>query len=415
MLLFLGSGAVFPLLRRLGGEGTISVNVSGPEGTLYAIGFAITGILVVRFWRELVAVVREQPSLWALPALALCSTVWSTDPGQSLRSAIALFGAMLFGAYFAIRFDTKSQLRVLSATLAVIIIVSVGSALIQPYVGIDRGVHAGAWRGVFSHKNLFGRISALAFATFTLLALYRYQTRVYSVLLAVTALSLVWLSQSRTALVVVAATLLFMSARPILRRVEIRSWMIAAALVIGIAALAALVWSQRTSVVQRDPESETFTGRTVLWAACLLKLSTRPLLGFGFDAFWNGRAGNQFDVWQVVGWPAPNSHDAFVDVALDLGVVGLAFFVIALVGVLRRTIRLYRNPALTPIEQAWPSTAVVFILLAFLTEGQLFLNHAYWMLFTSAAVGAARAGSRTEPHAGGHPGALIPRLGGGPT
>ena len=386
LVLFVATGGVFPLLRRLHGEGTVTVGASGPEGQIYAFAFAAAALLIQRYRDDFLAVVRRDRILWCIPLLALVSVAWSTDPGQSLRSAVSLFGCMLFGSYLALRFGSRGLLNIVALTAVVSIALSLAFIFVPPQLGIDVGPHAGAWRGAYSHKNMFGRTMALAVATFATFAVYRSRTRFFALPLIALAATGVVLSQSRTSLITAGGALFVIAARPVIRRVRVRTWMVALVLVAGLVAVGFVIWSQRASIMQPDPDAETLTGRTTLWAASLLKAAEHPILGYGFMAFWNGRRGDYVDVWKMARWAAPNSHNAFIDFTLDLGVVGLVAFVWLCARTCARTFDLQRRREISSIEQVWPATLVVFILLGYLTEGQLVQNNGYWMLFTAAAV-----------------------------
>jgi O-antigen ligase len=48
----------------------------------------------------------------------------------------------------------------------------------------------------------------------------------------------------------------------------------------------------------------------------------RPWLGYGFGAFWTDPWGPAWFIRHDVQWTAPNAHDGWLDVLLQLGVVG---------------------------------------------------------------------------------------------
>src|SRR5688572_18177434 len=79
----------------------------------------------------------------------------------------------------------------------------------------------------------------------------------------------------------------------------------------------------------RDP---TLTGRTNIWQT-VLSTNTNPLLGTGYDSFWLGPRLAQ--VWAVAG-PVNQAHNGYLEVYLNLGMIG----VVLLVGLL---ITSYRN------------------------------------------------------------------------
>lgn len=391
VLLFVGTGAIFPLLARPHGEGTVTVGgAPDPVGRIYLIGFAIATALLYPRRRQLLTVMRRDPVLWLIPLLALASTVWSTEPTQTLRAAVALFGAMFFGAWLALRFDASEQLAMLGMMLGVTIVLSIALILADPSLGREANIHEQAWRGIYSHKNLFGRMMVLAYVVFLLQAIHRPGTRAITILFTALAVASLWMSGSRTALIVAAALTLLLVLRPVWRRVRVPGWLVGAAFLAVLGTLAAMAWSQRANLVGGDPGADTMTGRTAIWVASAVKVAQRPWLGYGFSAFWSGSAENYIDVWHMVNWSAPNAHDAYVDIALDLGLVGMVLLVWVCIRSATRSLSLQRCRDLPVLDQLWPSVLVAFTVLSFLTEGQLVERHAFWTLFTAAAVLAAK-------------------------
>lgn len=71
----------------------------------------------------------------------------------------------------------------------------------------------------------------------------------------------------------------------------------------------------------------SMSGRDELWRAMLEKASEAPLLGHGWGAFWTEGKGRTI----VSTWNPRQSHNAYIDIAVDLGLVGLAFVVLMVV------------------------------------------------------------------------------------
>jgi len=75
----------------------------------------------------------------------------------------------------------------------------------------------------------------------------------------------------------------------------------------------------------RDP---SLSGRNELWKEVFLEGLETPVFGNGFGAFWYEGRGRE-----IVGtWNPRQAHNAYVDVFVDLGVVGVAFVVLLFVG-----------------------------------------------------------------------------------
>src|SRR5262249_35829562 len=68
----------------------------------------------------------------------------------------------------------------------------------------------------------------------------------------------------------------------------------------------------------------TFTGRTEIWQFALDHIAQRPVLGFGFQAFWG--TGDMVAGWSYLeswGYRASDAHNAYLNLAVMTGVVGL--------------------------------------------------------------------------------------------
>jgi len=69
-------------------------------------------------------------------------------------------------------------------------------------------------------------------------------------------------------------------------------------------------------------EDATLTGRTDIWALSVEAIGDRPLLGHGYEAFWQ-RSDTAERIRAREGWDVPSAHNGLLDVGLDLGVVGM--------------------------------------------------------------------------------------------
>jgi exopolysaccharide production protein ExoQ len=110
---------------------------------------------------------------------------------------------------------------------------------------------------------------------------------------------------------------------------------IGAYLVTAIILFAALepIFGIYASVVKGLGRDLTLTGRTDLWDA-VLKLQTNPLLGTGFESFW---LGPRLDaLWKEFFWHPLQAHNGYIEIYLNLGVVGILLFIGQFVGTFRK-------------------------------------------------------------------------------
>lgn len=76
---------------------------------------------------------------------------------------------------------------------------------------------------------------------------------------------------------------------------------------------------------RHDTESTaSLSNRAPLWAELLDSVAERPILGCGFDSFWNAERVQKISVDQ--GWVVPHAHNTYLDQTLTLGVVGCLLY-----------------------------------------------------------------------------------------
>jgi O-antigen ligase len=107
-----------------------------------------------------------------------------------------------------------------------------------------------------------------------------------------------------------------------------RAWMIIMAFVIGFGIITPIYSGSNlaafTSILGRN---ETITGRTEIWKGLLNYVEERPILGLGFGSFWTTSTIEEFEVSE--------SHNGYLEVQLELGIVGLALITIFLLSCTR--------------------------------------------------------------------------------
>jgi len=268
-------------------------------------------------------------------------------------------------------------------------LLSVAFVFLTDY-GTMPGAYTDAWRGVFDRKNTLGDTMALAFLVFILRS---YQLRTWKPvawLFAGLALVLVVLSQSVGGLAICALVVLFIATMPVVRRRSIPAWLVVCVGALLMAGTTVLLWWRGGEVLAALGRDPTLTGRTLIWALVLTKITVHPILGYGVNAFWRGSSGEYADIWQAVGWSTPHSHNGFLDLALDLGAAGVGVFVVCYMQAVQRGFRILRSGA--GLEgSAWPLAYLMFFLLVNLTEVRLLRNvNLFWILFISTTSTVAK-------------------------
>ena len=135
----------------------------------------------------------------------------------------------------------------------------------------------------------------------------------------------------------------------------------------------------------------TLTGRTEIWSAVIDSIAKRPLLGYGYDAFWLGLEGESYRIILAVSWALAQAQNGFLDVMLEMGVAGLAIvlliFGFAFRDALVCLLRSRDDAQLRAVE--WYLAIVILTLIYNLDESFLFAaKHLGSMIFLAGLRGA---------------------------
>jgi len=403
--LLLFTGAVLPLLRTGGGSEPDSIQ-GDPLYQVLAFGvYAFTALLLAAHWRIVLPVIWRARMMWLLLTIVTCSVLWSTVPELTLRRSIALFGTTLFGLYFAVRFPMRDQLKLLGWALGIAATLSVAFVIALPDLGISTGSHDGAWRGIFVHKNVLGRLMVLSAIIFLLLSVQKSRYRGVRVLGLLLSVALVVLSTSTTALLILVTLVGFVCVARILRW----HYSILASLFISTVAIAiyAALWLSTNfePVLDSFGKDTTLTGRIELWDSVGEMIRLRPWFGYGFSGFWLGWEGPSAEVWFATGWDPVHAHNGYLDLWLALGVVGLLVFAAGFVwAFVKGSMYIVAGDS---ADALWPVTYLTFMLIYNFTESAILRqNSIFWVLYVAVfftLIGAPerrahRAAVRWQPH-----------------
>lgn len=392
-VMLLATWAIVPLLRLETRQYDLQSYVTEGDPVAQAIWTVIYAaallLILRRSWRVLASAMQDR-ALLVLHALIAVSVIWSESPEISVKRAAALFGTTLLGLYFATRYTRSDLVRLLAWALGVAIALSVVTAIVWPTAAIDTSTPEEGLRGIFSQKNILGRIMALSFVVWLIYAWDSPRERWLALGCATISLGLLLLSNSRTGLVVCLTLVMLLGLTALARA---RNSGALAVLCIGVLAVGGVgigVIGSVEGALDALGRNMTLTGRTQLWELVWNRIQDRPWLGYGYGGFWLGWAGPSRDVWSAMNWLPPNAHDGFLDTLLDVGVAGLLLLFVSLAGSTRRALALFmdRVPARdNTLNAVFPLIFIGYFVLCNITETvTLTYNSIVWMLYVTIAV-----------------------------
>jgi exopolysaccharide production protein ExoQ len=274
-------------------------------------------------------------------AWALGSILWSTERGTTARELVRLLAYTGVAAAVARRFDTRTLCYVLAGALSASVFTAaafeIATGGFQPWYGDYRLTGS-------MHSNVLA-VQAAVVALFAYAFAVRRDSRAALwCTLFVAATAAVYLTKARTGLITVAAG---MAAVHIIGR-PMRNWILLAATgasLIAIVLLSSTLFGllndrqgqYLTSMGRTDDISE-LTGRVPLWNFLWEQTAGHRMQGFGWGAFWVVE--RTLSVHDVLGWYPRHAHNAYLQVVVNVGLVGLAIVLAIGVWALVRTIRL---------------------------------------------------------------------------
>jgi O-antigen ligase len=251
-----------------------------------------------------------------------------------------------------------------------------------PAYGKHGADHPGAWKGIYDYKNTFGSMMVLGAVSFLLMHIERPIERVFKWVGLAFCTAMVLLTTSKTALIlliVIASMLMFY------RKFRWQGKLSVILLDLGILLMGCIVtallgsWIEIVNGLGKDP---TLSGRTFIWQVVGLHFWEKPWFGFGRGAFWAPGSRYPMTAAQFFGdrYIPPHAHNGFIDTALDIGLIGLALFLVCFVAAYICALR--RAYAAHHAEELFPLAFLTFLAINNMTESYLLrLSNVYFVLF----------------------------------
>jgi O-antigen ligase len=354
--------------------------------SIYGVTFFISRKRIFYFLGALL----KEKTILAVVFFAVISISWSIDPALTLKRSFALIGTTYFGVYFALRYNIKEQIHLLGIAFGLCCFLSLIFVIFIPSYGLmSYSVYQGVWRGVFTHKNTLARFTNFSSLIFLILALEARtkKIRVLWYVLLLLSLLLLVMSTGKAALVSLIALL---SVFPFVR---VMRWSYGYALpfimTVSIIAFSAMVLlsANLDAIFQLLGKDSDLTGRTDLWPDVIDAILDRPLLGYGYSSFWRGWTGPSGDIWnlQQLEWTPPHAHNGFLDLSLDIGLVGLTVYIVGyVISIIKSIIWVSKSSS---IYNYWPFIVTLSTVVFNITESVIMKqNNIYWLLYVSMVI-----------------------------
>ncbi|PZW40418.1 O-antigen ligase [Humitalea rosea] len=338
--------AAILVLDSAGAPDDVDLGAFDPLNTLFhAIILTGSAIYALRHWRRILGLLAGTAPFLLLLGFTLASVLWSQSFEHTLRRSIGFGALIVFTLYAYDRHGLRGFMRLALLGALLGAGASLLEVLLRPTIGFDTGEYANAVRGIYGVKNSFGAALLDGMLAMSFLLLHQVRVRLRDIAIILFLLAMLVLSRSTTSLLLSMAVAGVTLGILLIRRGG--GWlgvlMLAASLGFGLATIGFGFFGLE-GIFELIGKDQTLTGRVFIWQAVHRMIDERPWLGWGFSAFWIQGARPAEQIWQDLQWLVPHAHNAFLDIALQLGWIGVTLIALVACATLLRVLRALGGP-----------------------------------------------------------------------
>lgn len=345
----------------------LDVNDVNSEGSIilkiYYYGTFISGGFVGMTTWPIIASARYRTNILAIiPFVILCfvSLLYTPDVIATRTNIVRLVSVIFATSGFCRVYGPAVTFRAIAIVFCVVNVASFVVALTIPSIGVHslsdnvQSIHAGNWRGIAGHKNALGRVSAISALTLLFYPRLILDNRFVAWLLTAVCLLNLFNSQSQTSIAgLIVGIVIYYGFVGYRQNIYGLTAKIVWGTVLGCGVIYTLpFWLE---LFGRDT---TFTGRSKIWRFAWSTILDRPFLGYGYGAgehYFRQRAMNELFKSAV------DPHQANFLVMIDVGLIGWACLMFALILALWRATKFSRNVG----ETDWEANSAFALCLCF--------------------------------------------------
>lgn len=330
------AASIYFLLHSMSFFGVIDQLVHGPvwvgkSGDKITVAVNMFGIFVSIFlcWlgTRRPAVARFNKVLPLLAAgVLLVSALWSVEPRLTFTQGTAYFFVVVGAIGLAQAVERDELMDLLSWTCAL----SAATSLLWQFFLVSEPAINGIepdFAGIFSQKNVLGLVMAAGVLGALHSVRMRQEGRFRYICIIALCTTVAFLSRSSVSIVAIAALLCFdRIGRLYLKGGAGRAISIWLFIVCLLALL--LLSANEDFILEFLGKDPTLTGRTLIWSHVMDNISEKPLLGWGYAAFWVPGNPAATQIADALNWTAPNAHNGLLEFWLDVGLVGTSVFLL---------------------------------------------------------------------------------------
>jgi exopolysaccharide production protein ExoQ len=261
-----------------------------------------------------------------LAVFLLSSVVWSGNPQRTISQGIVYLSVVIGAIGIASSLEADEFMKLLALICGLAALCSLFLAVVSP----SEAFTGGDFRGIFSHKNVVGEATAMgALASLHGLRASRQQKWRNRLILVLVTIVCFW-SKSMTSL---STIFVFCSAYTVAAMIRKGGLARILGIMGGFIAVLflTLVVIFPDWVLEITGKDPTLTGRTEIWNYVIYFIYQKPLLGWGYNAFWFMGNPAAIEIDDAMHYVVPQAHNGLLEILLHVGMIGAVFFLFLLV------------------------------------------------------------------------------------
>lgn len=308
-------------------EPSTNANVTGQTVAIVLTG-AMAAFALAHRLRDVTRVVT--PILVVIFLWFACSAFFSLHPDLAARRSVLASFVLFNAAMFVLLPEDRVHFaRLLAVGALLVLALCYAGVIFAPHLSIHQETDlaepqlAGNWRGFFGHKN--GAGAGMAILIFFGIYIFRSLSGGLGSLIVALASVFLVLTEAKSSMLLLPLALVcsvvFVRLRSPAAKLIV---LIGIPVVIGVLTIGSVQFAVVNALAGELMQDPTFTGRDVIWQFSLDQIALRPIVGYGFQAFWGtSELVNSWSWLASWGHRASDAHNGFLNIAVMTGLVGL--------------------------------------------------------------------------------------------
>lgn len=307
--------------------------------------------------------------------LCFISSIYSIDRGLTIKQSFCMLLLTYMAISLSILYDSKNFLELYSEYIIITIICSLMILVLN--FNMANTYANGEWlgfRGIYGFKNILARNMLLGIIVFDF-CIKEYKKKNYKKYKYICYI-FIFFSQSKT--IWVLAVFYIMYKYYIIKgkyKVPILITTIYTISFFILTCFNEYIINTKFADMFYEFTGKTlaFTGRIDIWQFAISAWKTKPIIGYGYGAFWD----NENFIYQMTlnlnKWiPVRGSHNGYIDILLNIGILGLILIMIILIKLLLNGVKSENSKIIIPI--------FLYIIMVNFFENNLFSNNLFWLM-----------------------------------